>query len=202
MQTANLRYFSLTFILLAATGVYAALGTPLGAGTPRWPTVDSLYVVDNWFAGPERVEQTGQTNIISRTFRQAKGASATLTMVTNQAPKLYGAGAEVPFLGNGFTVEHAPPDVPASGIQGVSGLMAQRAGERWLVMYAYGERRGLLGNGPMPWALALSDGILARPNDYYKLYLMASADQVNQHGSEVVGLASALFPRIAAWYGA
>jgi hypothetical protein len=84
---------------------------------------------------------------------------------------------------------------------GIGTLVADRGAERWLVMYAYGEDRGLLGNGPLPWALAVTDGILARSNDYYKLYLTASGDDLGEdRGRKVFDLAHTVFPRIAAWY--
>jgi hypothetical protein len=71
------------------------------------------------------------------------------------------------------------------------------------VIYAYGERRGLLGNGPVPWTLALVDGIVDTPNDYYKLYLVARTDQVDKTASQDVAiLARTLFQRVAAWYAA
>ena len=56
-------------------------------------------------------------------------------------------------------------------------MVARHGTEQWLVMYAYGERRGLLGNGPRAWTWAIMDGLLGRPNDYYKLYLMTRSDQ-------------------------
>jgi hypothetical protein len=68
-------------------------------------------------------------------------------------------------------------------------------------MYAYGERRGLLGNGVRAWTSALLDGIVGRPNDYYKMTLVARAEDI-EAGHELAGLASALFPRIADWYAA
>jgi hypothetical protein len=84
---------------------------------------------------------------------------------------------------------------------GVNALVAQRGAERWLALYGYGERRGLLGNGPLPWTFALFDGIVGRPNDYYKLYLTSRIDRVDPtQASDVARLAGALFPRIADWY--
>ena len=208
MQTPNLRYFVLTVVLLAGAGLYAAFGEAPGVGNARWPVSDELYAVQPWTVGQEVVGETTNhagvvTRSITRVFRSPAGSSATLTVLSNQAPKLYGTGAEVPFLGSGYTVEPAPGDLASTAGDGVSALVAQRGAERWLVMYAYGERRGLLGNGPLPWSLAVLDGILGRPNDYYKLYLMARTDQGGRPVSDQVAtLAHALFPRIAAWYAA
>ena len=68
-------------------------------------------------------------------------------------------------------------------------------------MYAYGERRGLLGNGPWPWTLAVFDGLAGHPNDYYKLYLVARADDTDPvFGRQVAQLARTLFPRVAEFY--
>lgn len=208
MQTTNFRYLILTAVLLAGAGVYAASGEPLGAGTARWPVADDFYMATPWSVGREAVDEKTNnaglvTSLVTRVFRSPDGGTATLTVLSNQAPKLYGAGPEVPFLGSGYTVEPVPDDLEPVVGDGVSGLVAQRGTERWLVMYAYGERRGLLGNGPLAWTLAVLDGILAKPNDYYKLYLAARTDHLDPRVvRDVAGLAHALFPRIAAWYAA
>jgi hypothetical protein len=207
MQAPNFRYLILTVFLLVGAGLYTAFGEPRGSGAPRWPDTPTLYTTDRWSAGPQTVEHNvssgNQTDLVSRVFRNQAGATATLTLVTNQAPKLYGAGAEVPFLGNGYSVEPASPQVASVAGNGVHALIAQRGPERWLVMYAYGERRGLLGNGPLPWSLAIADGILGRPNDYYKLYLATRIDRADpQLERDVADLAQTLFPRISAWYSA
>jgi len=204
MQAANFRYLILTVVLLAGAGLYTAFGEPRGSGTPRWPDSPTLYTADRWSAGPQSVEHNvssgNQTDLVTRVFRNQAGATATLTLVTNQAPKLYSAGAEVPFLGNGYTVE--PASAPVAG-NGVNALIAQRGPERWLVMYAYGERRGLLGNGLLPWSLAIADGVLGQPNDYYKLYLATRVDRADpQLDRDLADLAQTLFPRISAWYSA
>jgi hypothetical protein len=208
MQTTNFRFFVLIAALLAGAGLNAAAGEPRGVGTPRWPVADELYNVQPWAVGRESVEDNTNnagpiTPLVTREFRRADGGTATLSIISNQAPKLYGAGAEVPFLGSGYTVEAAPADLAPVVGDGVGALVAQRGTEQWLVMYAYGERRGLLGNGPLPWTLAVFDGILGRPNDYFKLFLTARADQLDRRiTSDVAELAHTLFPRIAAWYAA
>lgn len=59
----------------------------------------------------------------------------------------------------------------------------------------------LLGNGPTAWSLAVFDGMLGRPNDYYKLYLFARMDASQpEMDRSVADLAMDLFPRIAAYY--
>jgi hypothetical protein len=200
MQTSQFRHIGvLIAVLFAGASLYAAFGEPHGAGSPRWPSADALYAVDGWSAGLERPDQGG---FVSRTFTSQSGRTATLSIFSNQTPKLYGAGAEVPYLGNGYSV-----DTPESGAvlpplsDGVHGLIARRGAEQWLVLYAYGERRGLLGNGPQAWALALFDGILGRDNDYYKLYLATRTvgTEVDDRG-DMSQLATTLFGRIADFY--
>src|SRR5262249_39654910 len=150
----------------------------------RWPESDTVYETQNWSAGPQRIAAGNNgTTLITRELTSASGAHATLTVVVSRTPKVYAPGPEVPFLGTGYTVENNP----ALGLRtnavtdrydgdGVGMVTASRGNERWLAMYAYGEDRGLLGNGPLAWALALLDGGLGRPNDYYKLYLTARTD--------------------------
>ena len=54
--------------------------------------------------------------------------------------------------------------------------------------------------------MGVLDGVLGRPNDYYKLYLITALagnpdldDAVTRQSRE---LADTLFPRVAAWYAA
>ncbi len=109
----------------------------------------------------------------------------------------------MPFLGSGYTVAPPPADVAALEGGGVNALVAQQGTEQWLVMYAYGERRGLLGNGPLPWTLAILDSLVGRSNDYYKLYLVARTDRGHAgEETDVAQLARTLFPRLGAWYAA
>jgi hypothetical protein len=197
MQTANVRYIVLIGVLLAGAGLFAGLGEPRSNGNPRWPVSDAVYLVEPWTASPLVAEESSNhTYLISRNYRSPAGVTASLFMVANQAPKLYAAGAEVPFLGNGFTVAPAPADIVPLSNDGVGALVAERGTERWVMLYAYGERRGLLGNGPLPWSLAVLDGIVGTPNDYYKMYLTARGDRMDG----VAELAHTLFPRIATWY--
>jgi hypothetical protein len=84
---------------------------------------------------------------------------------------------------------------------GVHGLLARRADAQWLVYYAYGERRGLIGNGPFSWGLALFDGVLGRPNDYYRLFVMSRVPGLDAASTQpLIDLSGKLLPRIAAWY--
>ncbi len=148
MQTPNFRYLVLIATLLARAGLYAASGEPLGGGTARWPAADDVYMVEPWSVGSQAIEDNTNhagvvTHLVTRVFRSPNGGAASLTVLSNQAPKLYGAGAEVPFLGSGYTVQPARADLDPGVDDGVGALVAQRGTEQWLVMYAYGERRGL-----------------------------------------------------------
>jgi hypothetical protein len=185
-------------VLLIAAAVSTAIGGPTPTTSPRWPTSDALYRVGTWSTGPETLEFANGATFVTRAFFRPDAAPTTLTVVTNTSPKLFLAGADVPFLGSGYEVS----SLPAPGHY--QALIASRgSSERWLVVYAYGERRGLLGNGPVAWCASVFDSVLARPNDYYKLYLTSALNNddaaVAQQASE---LADALFPRIAGWYAA
>lgn len=202
MQSTCVRALVLAAVLLLGAGLYAAVGRRENA-RPRWPESDTVYLAQGWVASAESVSNgTDTTALITREFRSPSGARATLTEVVSRAPKVYGPGPEVPFLGTGYAVEGVPATAgSAIGASDVGTLVANRGDERWLVMYAYGEDRGLLGNGPVAWALALADGILGRPDDYYKLYLAARTDGLGPEvDDEVAALARELFPRVAAWY--
>jgi len=199
MQGHWVRYGVVIGLLLLGTVVYAGLGDA-AAGAARWPNVDAWFAVDHWTSGAERVEYANGATFITRSFRGPNAATAELTIVTKPNAKLFGSGAELPFLGNGYEVGPAPASLvpPAPGREG---LIARRGAERWLVVYAYGERRGLLGNGAMGWTMAIVDGLLGRPNDYYKLYLMTRTLDVDELSArESAKLAETLFPRIADWY--
>jgi hypothetical protein len=199
MQATYARYLVLIAICLLGSAVYFAVGEPVSAGAPRWPRDESVYAASTWQMGPLNAgEGTNNTAQATRVYRSPGGKLATLTIFSNQAPKLYGAGAEVPFLGNGYVVEPLPTVAADSGIHG---LVARRGDEQWLVVYAYGERRGMIGNGPIAWTLALADGVLGRSNDYYKLYLAARVDDLDSSAArDVQALAASVFPRIASYY--
>lgn len=187
--------------LLVALALLLALGEPRAAAAPRWPTDDGLYQVPGWAVGPAAVESAWGTDHVTRTYQRASGPPATFALSTTPVAKsLYKSDADVPFLGSGFSVDAAPPSVvqPAPGRGAV---IAYRGGEAWLMLYAFGERRGLLGNGAVGWGMAALDGLLARPNDYYLLRLLVPlAGMDAAPPTEAVALADTLFPRVAAWY--
>jgi hypothetical protein len=192
----------LSVALLGGTLVYHTLGEPRGAGQPRWPASDGTYAVTGWQASAEQLEAANHQVFASRTFRDTGGKVAQLTIATNQDPKVFVAGAEVPYLGTGYSVEPTPAGLLATA-PGRDVFVARRGNEQLLVVYGYGERRGFLGNGFVGWAAAVTDLVLGSPNDYYKVYLITSVEQLDPAAlASFSQLASVLFPRIADWYGA
>jgi hypothetical protein len=202
-RAGKLRYYLAAAVLLVGAALNATLGEPRDLGTPRWPASDAVYAAQGWSVSPAKLDQTSDTQFVTRVYRAATGQSATLTIVTKRTPKLYVAGADVPFQGSGYTISPAPRDLVPASTNGVEAMVAARGAEQWLVIYTYGERRGLLGNGPLAWALGIWDGLLGQPNDYYKLYLSARTDKLDAAlGRSLSGLAGVVFPQIAAWYAA
>ena len=151
-----------------------------------------------------RAGAASNTDVVTRMFQDRTGHSATFSIIASQVPHLYGAGAEVPFLGTGYLVSgRATEALTPLTSDGVGSFVAERGTERWLVMYAYGERRGLLGNGVRGWSMAAIDGLLGQQNDYYKLYLAARWDDQDRNTAVALGeVAQELFTRVADWYAA
>lgn len=198
MQDRKFRFCFLTCLLIGAAALYGAIGNGAPA-QPRWPDEGGVFAADGWRAGAASIEFANGAVFLSRPFRHNDSTTANLTIVTMTNSKLFGAGADLPFLGNGYTVHATPPELIEKD-HGAAGLIAEQGNEHWLVLYAYGERRGLLGNGVQGWTMALLDGVLGRANDYYKLYLITSAAPDTAGARESVELAQTLFPRISAWY--
>ena len=202
MHGLHARYLILIALFLGAFALMAVLDVPAGDQSPQWPVDDSLFNVDGWIAGEARVEFANGAAYVTREFQTADGESAaTLSLATSPAAKrIYRAGPEVPFLGNGYTVAEAPSElVPAAADLGA--LVARRGDDQLLVIHTYGERRGRFGNGGGAWFLNLFDAVLGAPNDYYIGRVMARLDGDDQTSAHAaVALAHSLFPRIATWY--
>jgi hypothetical protein len=192
--------------LALAFGVAAALLVAINrqpeVADARWPAQQTTFSVDGWAVGPETVEAQNGNHYVSRLFR-SPDARASLSITTSpEAKRVYRAGADLPFLGNGYTVDPAPPSLVAPS-DAYTAAIVRREGELGLLLYAYGERRGLTGNGIPGWALVTSDGVLGRPNDYYLLRLYTPLTELDASETRPVAeLAGELFPQIAAWYGA
>src|ERR1051326_521012 len=139
MQTGSFRHSVVIALLLVGGAAFAVMNEPRH-DSPRWPTSDTLFAVDRWTATPEHVEQVNGATFVTRQLSGPNGTDATLTIVTNQSVKLFEAGAEVPFQGDGYDLQSVPTELlPLQA--GVHGLLARRADVQWLVYYAYGERR-------------------------------------------------------------
>jgi hypothetical protein len=186
-------------VVAAAAAVLVASMTPAGAEpSPRFATDDMLYAVDGWRVGPPDIGGRPAVAFVSRDYRSAAGTQAQLSITTSPfAKSVYRAGADVPFLGSGYAVTPAAVDlVPVDANR--QALIAQRGNESWLQLAAYGERRGVVGNGIAGWSFALFDLGFGRPNDYYLMRIVMPYDDANVRSG--VQLADTLFPRLAAYY--
>lgn len=201
MRGSHLRILTLIGVLVAGIWLEAVLGHPVPWTSVRWPADETLAKIGDWsLTSAAGVQQTSAFPYTTRSYRSSNGMLATLVVTASTDPKLYRAGADVPFLGSGYVVEPVPPSLHVS-VPGGNALVLQRQTTQWLVLYSYGERRGLLGNGRLGWSMAFADGILGQPNDYYKLYLVSRVDEIDgQAAAQTVSLANELFPRIAAAY--
>ena len=198
-QQAGRRYAILTGILLTGLLLLSVTSQPGEPRAPRWPTDDQLYRLDGWSVGPEQLEQANGTAYVTRNYEHVGDAVAMLVMSTSpEAKRIYRAGPEVPFLGSGFSVDQARG---LSDLAEYHSMLLTQAGVPTLMLYRYGERRGLLGNGVAGWALALEDALLAHPNDYYLLRIVMPLSRPDAPAAEDARrLAETLFPRIAGWY--
>jgi hypothetical protein len=171
---------------------------------PHWPNDELLYTVPGWQVEPPSVEATNGNVYVTRIYRRPDGLTTTFVITTSStAKRIYRAGPEVPLLGSGYSVtDVAGQLVPVSSQ--ATALLARSNDQNWLQLSAYGEQRGLLGNGVLPWALVIADAILGRPNEYYMLRLLLPLDPsdpvAEQHADQAAQLAKTLFERVARWY--
>ena len=201
MQSTRHRCLILVLVLAIGALLQASIEGPRKADAARWPTEDAVYGVEDWAMGPLAVESAHGVHHVVRTYRRADGASATLAISTSpEAKRIYRAGAEVPFLANGYAVEPAPPDVvPPSPSRGA--LLVRREGELGLLLHTAGERRGLMGSGTLGWGMVVLDAVAGQPNDYYLARVMTPLDRLDSPTvGEAVRMAETLFARVADWY--
>jgi hypothetical protein len=191
------RYLILAAVFVVGALLHMGIQAPAVTGEPRWPRGETLLAVDGWqVSAPNADARPGITYVTYVYTRPSDGAQVSLVISTSPINKaIYRAGADVPFLGNGFEVMPAPPAAQAPGRQAI---VATRGDETWLQVSAYGERRGQLGNGTQAWAWTILDSVLGRPNDYYLLRLAAPDPAL---APDVATLADQLFPRISTWFG-
>jgi hypothetical protein len=192
------RALVLTVLFVAAAILLVGISAPQVEATPRFPTDDAAYAVDGWKVNPQSIEGRSGVVYVTRGFQHADGTPARLTITTSPQVKLaYKAGADVPFLGNGYSVEPAPPELVAPQANR-SAQIARRGTETWLQIATFGERRGAVGNGTLGWSLAVLDTLFGRPNDYYLARILVAYQ--TDTAAHAVELADALFPRLAGFY--
>ena len=206
MQGTPLRALMLAGIFGVALVLYwAGSGSAQGVGQ-RWPADESVYGVDGWSVGQLSVEHANGVDYLTRTYsRGAEGRAeeALLTVATSASAKaIYRAGAEVPFLGSGYAVDSVPlGSVPPRPDR--AALLVHRGGQAAIVMYAYGERRGLLGNGALAWGYVGLDAILGQTNDYFFVSMLVPYNSAQMPVAPgFVELADTVLPKLASWYAA
>ena len=191
----------LALVLAIAALLLVVIDRQPDSNDARWPTQPDTFAVEGWTPGPETVEALNGNHYVSRSYRSASARASLSITTAPEAKSVYRAGAAVPWLGNGYTAEQASASlVPPSNAR--EALIVRREGELGLLVYAYGERRGLVGAGVPGWALVIFDAVLGRPNDYYLLRVYAPLSQLDASATRPVAeLADTLFPRLAAFYG-
>jgi len=204
---------SRSYLILLATlaTAYVLSSTTLAPRTiapGRWPMDDSVFDVPGWSVGTPTVELgDGIDNtaaLVQRTyFDQSSDLQAGLVLWTNPQPEgkmLFRKGPDRDFLSAGYVIGSAPSELTPP--PGGGALIAARGRAEWLLVYTYGERRGLLGDGPLAWFLAELDGLMDRPNDYFLARVQVPFDAAAAPPVAAASqLARVLFPRLAAWYG-
>src|SRR5262249_22614934 len=125
------------------------VNAPHVEAAPRYPA-DEL-ALDGWRTAEARIDGRPGVAFVTRDYQRVwDGARGTLTLTTSaQAKLVYRAGADVPLLGNGYTVETRSP----------STLIARRGNDAWVQIATFGERRGAFGNGLSAWSLAVFDTV-------------------------------------------
>jgi hypothetical protein len=192
------RALVLTALFVVAAVLLVGVSAPQVEAKPRFPTDAAAYAVDGWTVSAESVEGRPGVLFITREFRHQDGSQARLSVTTSpQAKLVYRAGADVPFLGNGYTVEPAPSDVVAAQANRTAQI-ARRGTDAWLQIATFGERRGVYGNGAIGWGLAVFDMVLGQPNDYYLARVLVPYQ--SESAAHAVELTDTLFPRLAAFY--
>jgi hypothetical protein len=201
MQGTQFRCLILIGLFAAAASLLTGIDGPRPLAEARWPSEAATYAVDGWTASPTRVDTAHGVTFATTIARRADGLLAEVALATSpEAKRIYRASAGVPFLGNGYTVDPAPPSlVPPSPERGA--LLVRRENDLRLLLHTSGERRGLLGNGTLAWGAVVLDAVAGRPNDYYRVTVLAPLGGPDPRAArDLTTLADALFPRLAAWY--
>jgi hypothetical protein len=198
----NTEYRSLISVVMLVAGSWvAAVWPPTQTAEARWPIQYPVYAAPGWAVGAPKAHSVPRKTIVERTYLHSDGTVANVTISTStEATRIYGPGVDTGLLGDGFGMTPAPIDL-VPPVAGREGALAQRHDGKWLMVYAFGERRGLLGNGPRAWGAAASDLVLGRPNDYYMVQIVTKLDRLDGPATRrIVALADTILPRIAGWY--
>jgi hypothetical protein len=201
MQSQLRRYAILIGALLVGAALAAVLGTAPPPSAARWPADTATYDVEGWTVGPLNAFARNDIHYAERMYQRTDGLlTAEFSLATSPEAKVIDrTGPDVPFLGSGYSVEDA--QLPLMMQPNTGALIVRHDSARWLALHAYGERRGLLGNGIAGWSMVALDAVLGLSNDYYKLYVVAPIDNVDSAAShDTMLLAETLFTRVANWY--
>jgi hypothetical protein len=217
------RTLSLLAVLLVGNGLAQLLSRECPPASPQFPSDDAVYQLAGWEVGALQVHEFSDPEpgaIVQRAYRHGGGTTARLVVWIVPQPyakTLLRKGPDRDFLGAGYLAEAAPATVapPAHG----SARILRRGDETWLLFSAYGERRGLLGEGlpdqARAWVWAEADALLDRPNQYFMARLQVplsagpssagpapAAPPTPLHPArlEATRLAEVLFARLAGWY--
>jgi hypothetical protein len=191
----------LIVLFAGASWLLANISVSYEAG-PRWPADGDVYAIDGWTVGPATVDTSRPgLAMISHQYTQERTRATVVLTTSPNAKAIFRAGAAVPFLGSGYSIEPAPADlVPEAGSR--EAFVARRGNEAWLQLSIYGERRGQFGSGVIGWALSIVDAQLGRANDYYLARIVVPFDEGDRSATQrSVALADSLFPRLAGYYG-
>jgi hypothetical protein len=193
-------------LILGALLALGAVGARVGDAPPpppaRWPTADGVFAAPGWTTGPSTVQSLNQVAFVSRRYSASIGdGSAVLSVaVSPEAKKVYRAGPEIPFAGSGYSITPAP-----AGLLGIptswSAIVARRGSDSILLITSQGERRGLLGNGPLAWGAAVFDGVVGNRNDYFQATLAVPLTGPNDAlaARRALELADRVFGQLARW---
>lgn len=173
-------------------------------GPTHWPIGEEIFAVQGWQLGPAVMpSETGgaETQRLSRSYQRPDGARASLSLLASPEPAPVYKSSPIPLsLQNGFRVEPAPLDlVPPS--PGRAAAVLRGVNSEWVLLYTYGDRSGLVGNGARAWGLAALDMVRLRPNEHFMATVVTPLGQSDPAAMEqTLQLADVLFQRLAAWY--